>query len=146
MGRGYRILDSGHILEVWAGRITQEDLLEGERRELEDPNLPSAPRVLVDITRASFDPSIQERELGQLVDIYLHFRNKIAGARVAIVAGKEFEKASLYGRLAGREKINVIVFITINTACVWLGVNELEVREWVKRTQAELLESPPPGG
>jgi hypothetical protein len=61
------------------------------------------------------------------------------------VAGKEFDKASLYGRLAEREKVNVIVFNTIKTACVWLGVNETEVRKWVDRTQAELLAAPSSG-
>jgi hypothetical protein len=146
MSNAYRILTSGLLVEVFVGKITKEELFEHERRLSQDPKLPSAPHVLVDLTRASLEPTIDEKELQEFVGLYQLHRDKIAGARVAIVAGKEFEKASRYGRLAGREKINVIVFITINTACVWLGVNELEVREWVKRTQAELLESPPPGG
>ena len=120
-----------------------EEFIEHERRQLLDPKIPSAPQVVVDISRASFEPSIEEKEIQQVVDLYQHHRDKAAGARVAIVAGKEFERASLFGRLAEREKINVIVFNTITTACVWLGVNEPEVREWVDRTHAELLGAPP---
>ena len=57
--------------------------------------------------------------------------------------GKEFDKASLYGRLAEREKVNVIVFNALSTACIWLGVKESEVREWLERIKTELLGAPP---
>jgi hypothetical protein len=144
MSNAYRILKSGLIVEVFVGRITEEELFEHQRRLLADPKFPPAPHVFVDLTRASLEASIEDKVLQQFVDGYRPHRNKTEGARVAIVAGKDFEKASLYGRLADREKINVIVFTTINTACVWLGVNEPEIRKEIKRIQSELLgESPP---
>ena len=144
MSNAYRILNSGLVLEVWLGRITNEELFEHERGQLKDPNFPSAPHVFVDLTRAAFEPTIDEKELQRFVTLYQHHHEKVAGARVAIVAGKDFERASLFGRLADREKINVIVFNTITTACVWLGVKESEVREWLERTHTELRGASPP--
>jgi hypothetical protein len=99
---------------------------------------------LVDFTRATVEPSIGDQDIQEFVDLYHQYRDKAAGSRAAIVAGKEFDKASLYGRLAEREKVNVIVFTTIHTACVWLGVDEPEVRKWLERTYTELLGSSTP--
>jgi len=144
MSNAYRILKSGLLIEVYVGKITKEELFDHERQLLTDPKFPSAPQVVVDFTRASLEPSIGESELKQFVDFYSHHRDKVAGARVAIVAGKEFERASLFGRLAEREKVNVIVFNALSTACVWLGVKEPEVRKWIERTHTELLDPPPP--
>jgi hypothetical protein len=145
MGNAYRIMESGHVIEVWVGRITKEEFFSHERQQWLDPKLPSAPQFLVDFTRATVEPSIGDQDIQEFVDLYHQYSDKAAGSRAAIVAGKEFDKASLYGRLAEREKVNVIVFNTIKTACVWLGVNEAEVRKWVDRTQAELLAAPSSG-
>jgi len=140
----YRIMSSGLVLVLWAGNITKEELFKGDRRLVSDPKLPAAPQVFVDITRASFEPSIGEKDFEQLADLYHRHRDKTAGARVAILAGKDFERASLHGRVAEREKVNVIVFNTITTACVWLGVKEAEVREGLERIHTELLGASPP--
>jgi len=144
MSNAYRILNSGLLIEVFVGRITKEELFEHERRLLQDPEFPTAPNVVVDLTRASLDPAIDEKELQEFVNLYQHHRDKTAGARVAILAGKDFERASLYGRLAEREKINVIVFNTISTATVWLGVKEAEVRGVLERIHTDLLGDSPP--
>jgi len=143
MSNGYRILKSGLVIEVWVGRITKEEFFEHERKQWQDPNLPSAPRFLVDFTRATVEPSIGEKDIQEFIGLYQQYRNKAAGTRSAIIAGKEFDKASLYGRLAEREKVNVIVFNTITPACIWLGVKEPDVRKEVERMQAELLGASP---
>lgn len=146
MSHAYRIMKSGLVLVVWAGNVAREALFEGERRLLTDPKLPSAPQVFVDITRASFETSIGEKEFQHLADLYQLHRDKTAGARVAILAGKDFERASLHGRVAEREKVNVMVFNTFNTACLWLGVKESEVREGLERIYSELPGISPPNG
>jgi hypothetical protein len=144
MSNAYRILTSAHVIEVWVGRITKEEFFSHERQQWLDPKLPSAPQFLVDFTRATVEPSIGDQDIQEFVDLYHQYPDKAAGSRAAIVAGKEFDKASLYGRLAEREKVNVIVFTTIHTACVWLGVDEPEVRKWLERTYTELLGSSTP--
>lgn len=138
MSTDYRILETGVILEVWAGRISMDEFFEYERRLLVDPKFPSAPKVVVDITGASFDEAIGEKEIQRVVDLYQHHRDKVAGARVAIIAAKDFERASLYGRLAEAERVNVIVFHTLRPACVWLGLNETEVRKEMLRARTKL--------
>jgi hypothetical protein len=139
MSNAYLIKKPDLILEVWTGTITKDEFLEHERRHLQDPDFPSAPKAVVDITAASFDSEIKKMEIQQFVDLYQDHHDKVVGARVAIVSGKEFDRASLYAQLTEPHQINVIVFSTINTACLWLGVNETEVREWLERTRAKLL-------
>jgi hypothetical protein len=142
MSNDYRMSETGVILEVWAGRISMDEFFEHERRHLLDPKFPSAPKVVVDITGASFDEAIGEKEIQRVVNLYQNHRDKVAGARVAIIAAKDFERASLYGRLAGKERINVIVFHTLRPACVWLGLNETEVRKDMERVRAKLSGAP----
>ena len=131
------------IFEVWIGKITKDELFEHERQQLLDPDFPFAPRVLVDITGASFDPAIGKTELGQFVDLYRHHHDKTVGARVAIVAAEDFARAETYGKLAERQSVRVIVFNDVGTACIWLGVSAADAQEWIVRTRAELLRNPP---
>jgi len=143
MSTASRILNSGLVIEVWAGKITKEEVFDHVGRHWSDPNKSLDSKIFVDITRADFDLSIGEKDIQQIIDLYRHFRGKTDGARIAIVAGNDFDRASLFGRLAEREKLNVIVFNSITTACIWLGVKILEVQDCLKRIDAELLGSPP---
>jgi hypothetical protein len=139
MSIAYRIKEPGIVLEVWVGKITKEELFEHERQHLTDPHFPPAPRVIVDMTGASLDSAITQAEIQEFVDLYRHHRDKKAGTKIAIVAGKDFDKASLYAQLAEQWQVKAIVFTTFTPACAWLGVNETEVREWMEQTRAGLL-------
>jgi len=143
MSHANRILTSGLVIEVWVGRITMEEVFDYVGRRWSDPNKSSERKIFVDITRASFDPSIGEKEIQQIIDLYQHRRDKTLVTRIAIVAGNDFDRASLFGQLAEQGKLNVIVFNSISTACIWLGVKILEVRECLERVHAELLGSSP---
>lgn len=72
MSNAYRIMETGLMLEVLAGRITMDEFIRHERRPLLDRKLPFAPKVVVDITGASFDEAFGEKEIQQVVDLYQH--------------------------------------------------------------------------
>jgi hypothetical protein len=143
MSNAYVIKGPDLMIEAWAGAITLEEFLEHERRHLQDPKFPISAKILVDITRASFDLSIGESEIQSFVDLYRHHRDKVAGARIAIVAGKDFGRASLYGRMAEKHMINVIVFNSLQSACVWLGIDTKEIRQELDRILAGLSTTSP---
>ena len=140
MSIAYRIKEPNLVLEVWVGTIRKEELFEHERRLMSDPQLPSAPRVIVDMTGASLDPALTRADIREFVDFYQHYRDKKTGTKIAIVAGKDFDKASLYSQLVAQWQVKAIVFTTFTPACTWLGVNETEVREWMEQIHAELLD------
>jgi len=143
MSNTYVIKEPDLMIEAWVGGITLQEFLEHEKRHLQDPRFPISARILVDITRASFDPSIGESEIQSFVDLYRHHRDKVAGARIAIVAGKDFGRASLYGRMAEKHMINVIVFYGLQSACVWLGIDTKQARRELDRMLAGLSAAPP---
>jgi len=143
MSNTYVIKSPDLIIEAWAGHITYEEFVEHENRHLQDPNFPTPAKVLVDITRASFDSTIGENEIQSFVDIYQHHREKVTGARVAIVAGKDFSRASLYGKMAERYMISVIVFNNLPSACVWLGIDSKRARQELDRILTDLKAAPP---
>ena len=142
MGHAYTIRKEERlVIEVWVGKITKNELLEHERKHIKDPDLPSAPRVLIDITAAHFDPAIGNKEIEEFVDLYREHRDKTAGAKVAVVAEQEFQIAKKYESKAMRLAIDVIVFNEIDNACTWLGVNMREAQQWIHSKRVDLLSS-----
>lgn len=128
------------VFEVWVGRITKEEFFAHDRKLLNDPELPPGSSVLVDITGASFD-EIGEAGFEELVRLYREHRDRTAGAKVAIVASKNFQRAKMYESKTAPALLNVIVFNEMNHACTWLGVNKKEAQEWIDSKRAELISS-----
>ncbi|MBI3802583.1 MAG: hypothetical protein HY282_02335 [Nitrospirae bacterium] len=125
-------------LKAWVGEIRKEELFALDRAFLSNPDLPPAPRVLVDVTRASFH-TMGENDFQELVNLYWEYREKSAGAKVAIISRQDFQKAKLYEKRAASVSINAIVFNEVAHACTWLGVNAREVQAWLTAKRAELL-------
>lgn len=142
MGHEYKIMKAERIVfEIFVGQITKDELLEHDGDLFRDPDLPSAPSVLVDISGASFDPAIGEGGFGELLQLYAEHRDKTHGAKVAVVAPKNFQKAKLYERRTASLSMNVIVFNQIDHACIWLGVETRKVQEWIASRRTALLSS-----
>jgi|KBSSwiStaDraftv2_1062776.scaffolds.fasta_scaffold216400_2 hypothetical protein len=122
----------GLCLEAWWGEIGSSELLAHEKHHLAvaKPSLP--PRAIVDLTRARFDLSVGKRQIEELTELYLQHQNIVAGARVAIVVGSDIDKVRLYEKYARERSLNVVVFNTIEVACVWLGADAAQVREWMR--------------
>src|SRR5689334_65547 len=122
----------GLCLEAWWGEIDRSELLAHEKHHLAVAKPSLAPRAIVDLTRARFDVSVGKRQIEELTDLYLQHQNIVAGARVAIVVGSDIDKVRLYEKYAKERSLNVVVFNTIEVACVWLGADAAQVREWMR--------------
>ena len=122
----------GLCLEAWWGEIGSAELLVHEKHHLLAAKPRLAPRAIVDLTMARFDSSVGKRQIEALTDLYLQYQDIVAGSRVAIVVGSDIDKARLYEKYAKERGLNVVVFNTIEVACVWLGADATHVREWMR--------------
>src|SRR3954471_18341447 len=118
----------GLVLEAWWGDIGKEELLTHERSHLLAAKPSRAPRAIVDLTLARFNSDIGKRAIQELTDLYLQYQPTVGGARVAIVVGSDLDKVYLYEKYAKERGLNVVVFNSIEVACVWLGANVAQVR------------------
>ena len=130
----------GLVLEAWWGDIGKEELLRHERSHLLAAKPSRAPRVVVDLTLARFDSSVGEREIRELTNLYVQYQATVGGARVAIVLGSELDKVYLYEKYATERGLSVVVFNSIEVACVWLGANAAQVREWVREAPLKVVD------
>lgn len=133
-----RTLNSGLVIEVWIGRITKEEVFDYVGRYWSEPNKFPDHKIFVDITRASFDPTLGEKEIQQIIDLYQPSHYNISMPRIAILAATNFEGADLFGRLGKQKNLNVIVFTSLSPACIWLGEKILEVQKVLERVHSEL--------
>lgn len=122
----------GLVLEAWWGEIASAELLAHEEHHLLAARPKLAPRAIVDLTMARFDSSVGKRQIEELTNLYLQYQDIVAGARVAIVVGSDVDKVRLYAKYAKARGLNVVVFNTIEVACVWLRADAAQVREWMR--------------
>jgi hypothetical protein len=122
----------GLVLEAWWGEIGSAELLAHEKHHLLAAKRRLAPRAIVDLTMARFDASVGKRQIEELTDLYLQYQDIVAGARVAIVVGSDIGKVHLFEKNAEERGLNVVVFNTIEVACVWLGADAAQVRKWMR--------------
>jgi hypothetical protein len=131
--------DSGVILKYFSGTIDNATLFEQEAAQFLNPDFPNAPKVLADITTADFI-ELEQPHYEKFAAIYAIHRDKAEGAKVAIIAMDQFHKGRQYELAVRSMGVNVIVFTSVQTACVWLGICPIEASEWLakKRTEQSL--------
>jgi len=70
------------------------------------------------------DSSIDDGIFEQITDLVGKHLNRFANLKVAIIAiaSVPFRKALIFERCMSRYPLSVIVFNSLNTACIWLGI------------------------
>jgi hypothetical protein len=134
----YRIeQERGIIFVLWDGAVTADEFLAHVQRLFSDAEWPPHRRLhLSDLRAASVGTSIDEATLQTAADLYGK-HPKVASLKVAIVAGEAFEKAVIFERFVYRHVPSVIVFNSLNTACVWLGIDAGEAERTLQSLRAQ---------
>ncbi len=134
----YRInKEQGFTVVLWDGVVTADAFLAHVRRLSGDADWPPPKRLhLSDLRAASLDVSMDEAIIEKAAEIYGTHQDKIAGMKVAIVAGEPFNKAVLFERAIARYGATAIVFNFPDTACKWLGVDHEEVKRTLQQLRA----------
>src|SRR5205085_6519275 len=110
----------GLVVSVWDGKVTFEDWMANVRNIMADPDFTKTRMHLTDLRNGISDESIGENEIRQMIDYLGRSDKAVAGRKLAVLGGNEFEKSRLYERLAEPLGLNVIVFNDLARACTWL--------------------------
>ena len=84
------------------------------------------------------DLSIDESGIKQAAEFIGSNLLKTTGRRVAVVAGKEFDRSKLFENLVKSHLLNVIVFNDLSTACTWLGIDTMETQQEIQQIHIKL--------
>jgi len=130
MGITYRIeKEKGFTLVLWKGVVTAETFLAHVQRLSSDEDWPPFKRLhLTDLRDASIDASMDESIIQKAADSYGQHPEKIKGMKVAIVARDAFSKAVVFERIITQYGATAIVFNFLNTARIWLDIDDDDVK------------------
>jgi len=136
----YRIdKEKGFTAVLWDGVVTADAFLAHVRRLSADADWPPPRRLhLSDLRTTSLDASMDEATIEKAAEIYANQQNKIAGMKVAIVAGEPFNKAVIFERAISRYGASAIVFNFPNIACKWLNIIGDEVAHALQQLRDQL--------
>ena len=126
------------IFVVWDGAVTGGEWLAHARSLLVEPEWPIISRFIVDLRTVSNTESIGDEEIEQAVAIFTADPGIVAEKRVAIVATEEFRKAKRFVELVARFSSTIVVFNTLDTACMFLGISLVETRKTLEDLRADL--------
>ncbi len=111
----------------WTGIVTSDEFLAFVRMLLSDPDWPPSRRAqLVDLRTVRADASLDNAVIEQAVKLYAADLERLRGLKFGVVASDEFAKAVHFQELISRYGVSGIVFNSLSTACVWLGIDLVE--------------------
>jgi CheY-like chemotaxis protein len=129
----------GTTFVLWHGTVTADDLLAHVRRLTADPGWPpDEKRQLSDLRTAILDASIDTDVLRAAAEL-LGRNPEISNLRAAaIVAPESFEKAGLFERFVTPYGPFVFVFITLDPASAWLGIDAAEAERALRTLRRQV--------
>ena len=123
---------------VWDGEVTGGEWLKHVRELLADPDWPAINRFLVDLTTVSNTQSIRENVIREALAIFSENPALLAGKKNAIVARDEFRKAKRFEASVARFGTTTIVFNSLDTASIFLGIDVKEAHQVIERLRSRL--------
>ena len=123
------------VIVVWDGTINLDQWREHLRRLLADSDYALLKYQLTDLRFSEIDPSVQGLDIQRTVDFMAAQPDRLAGKKIAIVAGNEWERPKQAESLLEKLSVQPIVFNDLVTACLWLGADVVEVGNTIKRVR-----------
>jgi hypothetical protein len=123
---------------VWDGIVTWDDWRQHVAKLLADPGWFATPRFIVDVQTVTDTSSIGMDEMEQVYELFGSGPAILANKRSAVIAKEEFSRAKRFGDLIARFGTSSIVFNTLDTACLFLGIDFKETRQVLEELRAEL--------
>lgn len=123
---------------VWDGVVTWDHWLKHMHALKADPNWYHTTRFIADLQTVSDTSSISEQQVDQAMEIFGGNPPIVAGKRGALVAQEEFHRANKVGDLIARFGALSVTFNSLDTACIFLGLNLAETRRTLEQLRAEI--------
>jgi hypothetical protein len=139
MGIAYRCRPNHKLaLVVWDGLIAWDEWREHLQRMLFDPDYAPVQSQITDLQHSTIGPTITNNQIQAMIDLVAGLREKLSVRKVAIIAGDDWVKPKLAE--VGLQSISItpIVFHDLATACLWLGVDPVEIGEDIQQIRNTL--------
>ena len=134
----YSDKQKGITIIVWDGTVVWDDWLEHVQELVIDPHWRSLPRFIADLRSVTDTSAIQEKELELAAIAIAENRAALAMKTGAVVASDEFWQAQRFGKLIEGFGTSTIVFNTLETACVFLGLDPIETSQSIEQLRSQL--------
>ena len=129
---------------VWDGMVTDEEYHAHTQRMLADPEWPPAgKRQFIDLTTVHSSNVISVRALQEGIRQWNTLPEKIAGMRMVLVARDDFVDSPIFETMVPAFDPNILVFHTVPTACVWIGIDPATTERVLDDLRAELRAQSP---
>ncbi len=119
------------------GTISHDEVLAHERRHLSDSSIARGASVLVDATGASFETTPEA--IHEVTDLYRRSGEKLRVGKSAVLVNESaYDRARLYEKQAADLGVRVILFNSLDVACVWLGTDVTTACTELKKLRARV--------
>jgi hypothetical protein len=139
MGIAYKIdPEAGVTYVVYDGIVTGEDFIAHTHRLIADPAWPPGRRLhLTDMTTQSAPHTLSPETIRSAADMWAPHTERIKKLRLAAVANDAFSNAQIFESTMNPHGPTIIVFNTLSTACVWLGIDADRAYEALRNLRQE---------
>ncbi len=128
----------GIIHVVWHDVVTWQDWLNQIRKLKSDPVWHSSNRFIEDLRSVIDTSTIGLAEVDEAVKAFSVDNNSIMHKRGAVIALEEFAKARRFADLSARLGMSVVIFNSLDTACLFLGLDLVETRRVLEGLRSQL--------
>lgn len=135
----YVVLNQGTlVLELWMKTISHDEVLAHERRHLSDSSIARGASVLTDATSAMFETTPEA--VHEVTDLYRRSSEKLRIGKAAVLVNESaYDRARLYERQATDLGVRVILFNSLDTACMWLGIDVTTAHKELEKLRASSI-------
>jgi hypothetical protein len=130
----------GITFNVWDATIVLEDWLKHMSELMADPEWRALPRFIADLQTVTDTTSISDGAVEKAAAILNSNREIMSRKLGAVVAQDEFWRARRFGNLLQQFGTSTITFNTLDTACLFLGLDLTETRQAIRQLRAQLRE------
>jgi hypothetical protein len=134
----YSDKQKGITVIVWDGKVVWSDWLRHVQDLMVDPHWRSMQRFIADLQSVTDTSTIQEKEFELAAIAIAENREALALKTGAVVASQEFWQAQRFIRLIERFGTSTVVFNTVETACVFLGIDPIDTRHTIEQLRSQL--------
>ncbi len=140
MGIAYRCdADIGLTIAVWDGTVTAQEWHAQSDRAHADPAWPAGRLFLTDVTTVSDVSHITDELIAEMAKrMRDEVSERVADARWALVAGDAFWMARKFARVVDGIVQSMVAFNSLDTACIWLGVDLGRARAALRELRTEI--------
>ena len=126
------------IYIVWDGKVTGDDWLNHAAKLLAEPDWSHISHMITDARTAFDTASIGDKEIKAAAVLFAAHAETLVKKKVAIVANDLFGRAIKLEAQVSRLGVSVVVFNSVDTACIFLNIDPTDARQRLEQLSTSL--------